>query len=270
MKKKALRALPPRKDAATRGWPWAVLGAVLGLLLAFAVWAPARWLARAVDSATGGQLQLIHPRGTVWNGSAGVVLSSGPGGADALSLPGRLSWHLRPRGTALAGTLDLPCCAPQPLGFAVQRTPGGLQLDWQDGRTRWPAAMLSGLGAPWNTLRLQGTLDLHTQGLRLRWQDGRLALQGGATLEATDIASALSTLRPLGSYRLALEGGDAPSLLLSTQAGPLQLAGSGRWNGAALRFSGEASAAPGSEDALANLLNIIGRRQGARSIITLG
>ncbi|MCY1531269.1 hypothetical protein D9M68_664890 [compost metagenome] len=42
------------------------------------------------------------------------------------------------------------------------------------------------------------------------------------------------------------------------------------WSGTALRFNGEASAAPGREDALSNLLNIIGRRDGARSIITLG
>lgn len=264
--------LRPRAQAGSsdRGWPWALLGGMLGLLLALALWAPARWLATALHTATGGQLQLIHPRGTVWNGSAGVVLASGPGGADALSLPGRLSWRLRPRAVGLAGTLDLPCCASQPLGFAVRSVDGGLSLDWQDGATRWPAAMLSGLGAPWNTLRLEGTLDLRTRSLSAHWRDGQLRLTGSATLDASNIASALSTLRPLGSYRLALSGGEAPSVLLSTQAGALQLAGSGLWNGATLRFSGEASAAPGSEDALANLLNIIGRRQGARSIITLG
>lgn len=262
--------LRPRTEPAGRSWPWAVLGGVLGLLLAAAVWAPARWLASALHSATGGHLQLVHPRGTVWNGSAGVVLASGPGGADALSLPGRLAWQLRPRLDGLAGALDLPCCASQPQGFALRHADGGLRLDWQDGATRWPAAMLSGLGAPWNTLRLEGTLDLRTQGLRVNVHNGRLRLDGGATLDATDIASRLSTLRPLGSYRLALNGGEAPSVLLSTQAGALQLAGSGLWNGATLRFSGEAHAAPGSEDALANLLNIIGRRQGARSIISIG
>ena len=37
-----------------------------------------------------------------------------------------------------------------------------------------------------------------------------------------------------------------------------------------LRFEGVASAAPEREAALANLLNIIGRRSGARSIITIG
>jgi len=105
--------------------------------------------------------------------------------------------------------------------------------------------------------------------LRLGRQD--LAFQGRATLDATDISSSLSTLRPMGSYRAVLEGGSAPSLLLTTREGSsLRLSGSGRWTGTRLRFSGEASAAPGREDALSNLLNIIGRRDGARTIINLG
>jgi len=59
-------------------------------------------------------------------------------------------------------------------------------------------------------------------------------------------------------------------LQLSTLDGALQLTGSGQWVGSRLHFSGEASAAPDRETALANLLNIIGRRTGARSIITIG
>jgi general secretion pathway protein N len=37
-----------------------------------------------------------------------------------------------------------------------------------------------------------------------------------------------------------------------------------------VRFRGEAVAAPGDEPALNNLLNIIGRRNGARSVISIG
>jgi general secretion pathway protein N len=37
-----------------------------------------------------------------------------------------------------------------------------------------------------------------------------------------------------------------------------------------VRFRGDAHAAPGAEAALANLLNIIGRRDGARSVISIG
>jgi general secretion pathway protein N len=74
----------------------------------------------------------------------------------------------------------------------------------------------------------------------------------------------------MGSYRLQLLGGAQPGLALSTLEGELQLSGTGQWLGNRLRFEGVASAAPQRLDALGNLLNIIGRREGPRSIITLG
>ena len=74
----------------------------------------------------------------------------------------------------------------------------------------------------------------------------------------------------MGSYRITFTGGPVPSLQLDTIEGALQLTGSGSWVGSRLRFTGEASAAPDREAALSNLLNIIGRRNGARSTITVG
>lgn len=252
------------------GWHWAVAGVLVGVLATLVLFAPARWLAQALQDATRGRLLLVNPRGTVWNGRAGVAFASGQGGAESIALPGLLDWKLRPAWTGVRGALALPCCTTQPLAFQARLHASGWQLDWQDGRSRWPAALLSGFGAPFNTLKPEGTLALSTRALSMRWNGPALALAGAATLDATDISSSLSTLRPMGSYRLTLEGGPQPTLLLSTREGSLQLAGSGRWNGRALRFDGEASAAPGSEDALSNLLNIIGRRDGARSLITLG
>jgi general secretion pathway protein N len=74
----------------------------------------------------------------------------------------------------------------------------------------------------------------------------------------------------MGSYRITLMGGTAPTVRVDTIDGPLQLSGTGQWVGRRLRFRGEASAEPDSEAALSNLLNIMGRRSGARSIITFG
>jgi general secretion pathway protein N len=261
---------PSIDPVTSAGWRWAVLGALIGIALATAFYAPARWLAAGVSEWTGGHLQLVNPRGTVWSGSAGLVFSSGAGGAEAVSLPGMLGWTLRPRWDGVLTTLDLPCCAPQPLAFTARPRAAGVELGWRDGSSRWPAVLLAGFGAPWNTLKLDGSLDLATHEFVLRWSGNTLGVAGRATLDATDISSSLSTLKPMGSYHIVLEGGQAPTLLLTTLGGSLQLSGSGRWNGSALRFDGEASAAPGREDALSNLLNIIGRREGARSLITLG
>ena len=64
--------------------------------------------------------------------------------------------------------------------------------------------------------------------------------------------------------------GNTTTLDLATLRGALQLQGSGQWVGGRLRFQGVAEAAPDSEAALANLLNIVGRRQGTRSLLTIG
>ena len=260
----------PDPSAAATGWRWAVLGMLVGIAFALLLFAPARWLAAGLSQWSNGHLQLVNARGTVWTGSGGLVFSSGAGGAESISLPGTLAWRLRPRWDGVTAALDIPCCAAKPLEFSAHPRAGGLELDWRDGQSRWPATLLAGFGAPWNTLKLEGTLDLSMQAFAIRWNGPQLGIEGRATLDATDISSSLSTLKPMGSYRIALQGGPSPSLLLTTREGSLQLNGSGRWNGTALRFDGEASAAPGREDALSNLLNIIGRRDGARSLITLG
>jgi general secretion pathway protein N len=155
---------------------------------------------------------------------------------------------------------------------ALRVHPGwrSVDVDFEDSRTHWPAALLAGLGTPWNTLQLDGDLALSTQDLSVEWAEGRLALAGRAELQAQRMASRLSTLRPMGSYRITVTGGATPTLQLETLDGALQLSGSGLWVGSRLHFNGAATAAPGREEALANLLNIIGRRSGARSIITIG
>ncbi len=252
-------------------WGWALAGALLGALPALAVFAPAQWLASTVARASGGQVQLAQARGTVWNGSAQLVLTGGLDSQDAAALPGRLNWQLRPTwGGGVRALVRAACCTPEPLRLQVQPRWGGAQLTVQDNQSQWPAALLTGLGTPWNTLQLQGQLALHTSGLGAEWASGRMLLAGQLQLDALALSTRLSTLRPMGSYRLLLEGGAVPTLQLTTLDGALQMQGSGQWVGKRLRFEGEATAEPEREAALSNLLNIIGRRRGARSLITLG
>jgi general secretion pathway protein N len=126
-------------------------------------------------------------------------------------------------------------------------------------------------------------LRLRSPGLGFETVQGTLRFSGRAELDLDDIASRISTLEVLGSYRLQVQG-DTPAeagptaaistegatLRLSTRSGALQLSGSGLWAADRLRFRGEARAAPGAEAVLSNLLNIIGRRQGAAAVISIG
>ncbi|WP_137892840.1 type II secretion system protein N [Ramlibacter sp. 2FC] len=257
----------PRPESAP--WRWALAGALLGLALTLALFAPAAWLAAAVQQASGGRVQLDEPRGTLWRGSARLVLSGGAGSQDRTALPGRLDWRLLPHWSGLRALLQADCCMGQPLRLALAPRWGGASLLLTDPGSRWPAALLAGLGAPWNTLQPEGQLDLSTPGLSVEWAAGRVSVTGSATLMVKGLSSRLSTLKPMGTYRIQLQGGQPATVALATLEGGLQLSGSGRWIGSRLHFQGVASAAPEHEAALANLLNIVGRRSGPRSLITV-
>ena len=272
---------------------WAVWGLLLGGSLGMLLFAPAQWLAQAVHSATNGHLLLAEARGSVWDGSAVPVFTGGVGSRDAAAPPGRLHWAIRPDWRGLGIALRQPCCVRdqlklhwQPgwgshtmrvLGSGMGGKPVGDAGPVGAANTdlgQWPTAWLSGLGTPWNTLQLQGQLHVTSPGLTLQSNAGRLRIDGTLTLEMRDLSSRLSPLPVLGSYRLQLKGlGEAAGgsdLLLDTLAGPLRLTGQGQWQGATMRFRGSAEAGEGHETALANLLNIIGRRQGALSVISIG
>lgn len=259
---------------------WALAGAALGGLAALVAFAPATWLAHGLAQATSERLLLADARGTVWQGSAVLVLSGGAGSRDASALPGRLHWSVGLDGAALLLRARQACCIQDELRLRVQPRLGGLRVDVPPpvagaaaALAHWPAAWLVGLGTPWNTLQPSGTLELATSGFRAESVQGRWLFSGRLDLDLRGMASSLSTLDELGSYRLSVQGepdGEATRLQLVTVGGALQLEGSGQWVASKLRFNGQASAAPGSEEALGNLLNIIGRRRGAVSIISIG
>ena len=95
-----MKTAAPRRVStppATRApWGWALTGALLGLLLVGVLAAPARWLAAGVGRATGDMVQLAEPQGSLWNGSARLLLTGGAGSQDRAALPGRVQWRLRP------------------------------------------------------------------------------------------------------------------------------------------------------------------------------
>jgi general secretion pathway protein N len=113
---------------------------------------------------------------------------------------------------------------------------------------------------------------MHFSTTQLQWtqQAGQETLLGQAELQMQQFSTRLSTLRPLGSYRVRVQGGDTVALTLDTLEGSLLLQGSGQLLNGRVQFNGEATAAPDAQEALSNLLNILGQRQGAKSILKMG
>ena len=256
-------------------WAWA--GAGLGLALALITQAPAHWLTHAIEQATGERVLLPDAQGTVWNGSARWVLNEGPlNMARTTALPTRVTWQLGPRidfdhlRLTLSATVASACCTPQPVRVDISPVWRGVRVQVSDHTSHWPAHWLEGLGTPWNTVQPEGQMQLQTTQLQWSQQGNTEQLQGQAELQMQQFGTRLSTLRPLGTYRVHLQGGETMAITLSTLEGSLQLSGNGQLLHGRVHFSGEATAAPDAEAALSNLLNILGQRQGAKSILKMG
>jgi general secretion pathway protein N len=252
------------------GYLFVALIAVFGTV---ATLAPAQWLAAGVRSATHGRVDLAETKGTLWNGEATLVLTSGTdAGATRASLPERLSWRLSPW-QLLTGTLDLrlehPSALSQPLTIRAwpngTATVGGTTL-------RLPASLLIGLGAPWNTVRPGGVVSLTWDRLQIgpgRWQ-------GNFSADWQYASSALTPVSPMGHYRLQTNGVfPGTQLQLLTLSGPLELSGSGTIaEGGRLRFQGVARAVPnadpGVKTQLTGLISLLGRRDGESAILNFG
>ena len=250
------------------------VGMLVGIGLATVLFAPARWLSQGVAALSGDRVLLAEPLGTVWQGSARLVLGAGNGSQVRTALPGRVQWTLRPSLQGVQLALQASCCLAQDWVWTAIPSWNGVQLNISDqppGQpTLWPSDLLAGLGTPWNTLQLKGTLALSTQQLSVVLHNQTWKMTGQVQLDALQLSTILTTLKPLGSYRVVLAGGDVPTVNLSTLDGSLKLSGEGHWDNGRLIFDGEATAAPERAEALANLLNLIGRRDGARAIIKGG
>lgn len=245
-------------------------GAIPAVALVVLMFLPAAWLAPIVEQQTAGRITLGDAQGSIWRGSAFVGAAAS--GQDPVTplLPGRFDWRLSP--TALIGVVDATLENSEALGAPVQLT--GSWSQWQIGPSslRLPAERLAALGAPLNTILPSGQMQLGWGVLQLAREGKRVDLTGSMQLDLTDVASRLSPIRPLGAYRVRMDWqGQQAQLALTSVAGPLLLSGNGGIDRGRFQFSGRAQAAPGQEERLANLLNLLGqrRRDGATNYIAL-
>jgi len=241
--------------------PWALV-AVLSSGTVLLVMLPAAWITPQFAKATNGHVNLVDPAGSLWNGSATLMLAAGADPAGATSLPGRIEWR-----TAfwplLTGRVHMQMrqTDAMPDAVTIDATRRGATLT--AGEIAVPASLLAGLGAPFNTLDLQGDV-------RLAWTDWRTFDReafGRLTATLTDMSARVSMVKPLGSYRVVFQAEGARSTVeLSTLKGPLMLNGHGIVQQAVTSFQGTASAAPEQRDNLAGLLNLLGRPTGPDTV----
>lgn len=248
-------------------WSLAGIASVAFTVLAFF---PASWVAQILERQAAGRLTLGDAQGTLWRGSA--FIGGAPDGSDPVTplLPGRFSWRLSPM--LLLGQVDAELENDAALSQPVSVSGSLHQWQISPAAVLLPAERLAALGAPLNTVQPSGRMRLSWEPLQLARQGGKIGMTGAMSLELNDIASRLSPVKPLGTYKLALDWhGQQASVTLITAKGPMLLSGSGVLDNERLQFSGKAEAEAGQEERLANLLNLLGqrRREGDRDVIAL-
>jgi general secretion pathway protein N len=234
--------------------PWLAVGVISsGLVLLSRL--PAAWIAPQFARATQGHVNLIDPEGSLWHGSATLMLAAGNDATGATLLPGRIVWRTAFWPLFVARVrMEMRQTEAMPDPVTVEASLRGANVS--AGTIAVPASLLAGLGAPFNTLDLDGKV-------RLAWTPWRMFgtdAFGRMTVSLADMSSRVSLVKPLGTYQVVVQAQGASSTLdLSTLKGPLMLDGHGTFSRASASFQGTASATPEQRDNLAGLLNLLGR-----------
>ncbi|MGH1360043.1 MAG: type II secretion system protein N [Burkholderiaceae bacterium] len=249
-----------------------IAAAVLGVVLALVGFAPATIADWGLQKATAGRLGLAETDGTVWQGTGRLVLidvnnrTEGLRTTPGVAIPGRLSWSVS-KLPLILGIVDAQLKLD---GMSdIVRLSGGVgEMRISAGQLSLPSVDLGRLGSPWNTIKPAGALSLRWEGLILR--EG--SFTGRADIELRNMASALTPVNPLGSYRIGVVGeGSQAKLDITTINGPLRLDGNGTWTSRrGVRFTAFATAEDREKDRLRTLLGLIGRRQGEKTLIKIG
>jgi general secretion pathway protein N len=198
------------------------------------VFAPASLMGYALERASGQMLSLAHSTGSLWQGSGVVLLRQ----HERFQSLGSYRWHLRLADASLqVQAEEHPPMSLRYLPFSRKVAIDDIQLDL-------PASILDVAVPQLGPYQLQGMLYVHGEHLTL----DTAGMDGQLTVEWMHAASALSEVRPLGDYRIVLQGkGSTVDGQLATLSGKLQLSANGTYNNVnGLRLNGTAQASPGA------------------------
>lgn len=234
------------------GWRLYVLFAIVFLLTLIAT-APATLLSRLAESSSKGQFLLVNATGTLWQGSAAPAIRQHSGSLQVLE---RLNWNIE-LSAMLTGKLVTQLrwdnvVQAQPMVVKVSFG----QIELNNVILPLSAQLLGELSPLLKPVQLSGQMQISSS----QFKFSRQGMSGNAVAEWSNAGSVLSSVKPLGHYRINLVGsGQRLDMILTTTSGVLLLAGKGSFApDQGLRFQGTARAAPESKGGLDELLNNFG------------
>ena len=225
----------------------------LAFLLTLLITAPASLLDWGVQHASQGRFLLANASGTVWNGTAMPTLRTQDGRFVTLPL---LHWEISVR-SVFTGKIQIKLLwDDQSPASASEAIVSYNQVELHHTLLQLPARVLEEASPMLKPAQFRGQLQIQSD--RLVFSSH--GMEGAAVVDWQQASSALSSIAPLGDYRLALNGSNGSIHIgLTTNSGMLVLEGDGNWLGSrGLEFHGQAHAAASNNNSLTELLNHLG------------
>jgi general secretion pathway protein N len=237
-----------------------VLYVVFGLvfyLLFLIIEMPAAWFAWGLNRYTGGTVRLDPITGSLWHGKGKLVIYYPQITPHDLGLA---EWHINPL-WLFAGRVQLSLQANHQ-DRQIKTTLGIARNSFmlKDTEAEFPAPFLAQLYTPLSLISPQGKVRVSAAEFMFAPEK----LNGVAALEWLNAGSGLSSVQPLGDYRLEIMGAEKlANLKLTTLHGDLEFTGQGQWQPRTGQIQINGSAAPHARAGeLESLLNMIGTDQG--------
>jgi general secretion pathway protein N len=240
----------------TRWLLYVIFGLVFYLLFLI-VEMPASWFAWGLNRYTQGTVRLDPTAGSLWSGKGRLVIYYPPTTPHEF---GQTEWRINPL-WLVAGRVQLTLQTSH--GDRQIKTTLGVARNsfmLKDIEAEFPAAFAAQLYTPLSLISPQGKVRINAEDLTLSPDK----IEGAAALEWLNAGSSLSSVQPLGDYRLEITGADKnASLKLATLRGDLEFTGQGLWQIHAGQAQISGSALPRARAGeLESLLNMIGADQG--------
>jgi general secretion pathway protein N len=223
---------------------------------------PAPWVGAQFQAGLPGRIEVSDARGTLWRGQARVSFAPSRNrlSLDAVEwsfapsrlFAGEVAFDARARGAGMEAAAQV---AKDLNGWRVR----GLRAEGDAAGL----AIVVPIAAAW---RPAGPIAISSPEISIR---GREAL-GSLDIEWRNAGTALSEVRPLGSYSATWKAASGPGKIeVTTIRGPLRVTGSGTASpSSGFTFKGEARAEGEAAKALEPLLDLMGPRRpdGARAL----
>lgn len=234
------------------GWRAFVLFTI-AFFITLIVTAPATMLGRIVEVGSNGQFALANASGTLWQGSATPVIRQRAGNLLALE---KLHWDIAwlPLFTGKIITRLRWDNVEQALPMVA--TISLTQIELRNAILPLQAAILGELTPMLQPVQLSGKMQIKSDLITF----SKTGINGNAIADWTNAGSVLSSVNPLGNYRINLAGaGERLDVTLITTSGVLLLEGKGSFTrNQGLKFQATARATAESKGSLDELLNNFG------------